>query len=125
MNNQSQTNEETKKIFKSHEQAKKREYLQRVLQVENGSMKPLIFGTNGGLGEECQRFLQNLAKKISSKDNEDYAQVITWIRTRLSFEILKSSLLCVRGSRLPFRKNAEEEMKDFELKNIHGKVVVI
>ena len=86
-------------------------------------MTPLIFGTNGGLGEECQRFLKHLAKKISAKDGENYADVITWIRTRLSFEIIKSSISCLRGSRVPFRRNNDEEMNDFELKNINGNLI--
>ena len=31
-------------------QAKKREYNERILEVENGSFTPLVFGTNGGMG---------------------------------------------------------------------------
>ena len=123
VNSTTQREKDTKTIFRTHEQEKKREYLERILQVENGSMTPLIFGTNGGLGEECQRFLQHLAKKISAKDGEDYPQVINWIRTRLSFEIIRSSIACLRGSRIPFRRNNEEEMNDFELKNIQGNLI--
>ena len=96
---------DTAKIFRQHEQAKKREYMERVLQVENGSFTPLIFGTNGGLGHECQTFLQTLGNKIATKEGEDYHQTITWMRTRLSFEILRSAIACVRGSRILFRRN--------------------
>lgn len=116
VNSESQKNQETSKIFKSHEMAKKREYLQRVLDVENGAFTPLIFGTNGGLGEECAKFLSTLSAKISKKEDESYAHTITWIRTRLSFEILRSAIACVRGSRIPFRRN-NEEMRDFDLLN--------
>ena len=49
---------------------------------------PLVFGTNGRLGEECVSFLTTLGGKIVMKDGESYAHTITWIRTRLSFEIL-------------------------------------
>ena len=108
---------DTAKIFRQHEQAKKREYMERVLQVENGSFTPLIFGTNGGLGHECQTFIQTLGNKMAAKEGEEYHQTITWMRTRLSFEILRSAIACIRGSRIPFRRN-EEEMRDFELKNI-------
>jgi len=103
--------------------AKKREYMDRILQVENGSFTPLVFGTNGGLGEECQKFVQELSNKLAAKDDEDYAQTISWIRTRLSFEIIKSSLACVRGSRIPFQA-PEEELRDFDLQNIQGGVSV-
>ena len=120
VNAANQQKDNTKKIFRQHEQAKKREYMERVLQVENGSFTPLVFGTNGGLGEECQRFLQTLANKLASKDGENYAQTMTWLRTRLSFEILRSAIACVRGSRVPFRSNNQEELRDFDLKVIQG-----
>ena len=32
--------------------------------IEMGSFTPLVFGTNGGMGNECQRFLKHLADKI-------------------------------------------------------------
>lgn len=39
-------------IFRNHEQVKKRQYLQRVLDAEHGTFTPLVFGTNRGLGKE-------------------------------------------------------------------------
>ena len=60
----SQQNQDTNQIFRSHEMAKKkREYMDRILQVKNGSFTPLVFATNGGLGEECQKFVQELSSK--------------------------------------------------------------
>ena len=29
--------------------------------IEMGSFTPLVFGTNGGMGNECQRFLKHLS----------------------------------------------------------------
>jgi hypothetical protein len=73
-----------------------------VLDVEMGSFTPLVFGTNGGMGIECQMFLKQLAQKLAQKDNERYAVDMAWLRTRISFEILRSVLMSVRGSRSPF-----------------------
>jgi hypothetical protein len=70
-------------IFKEHENEKKRKYQQRVLDVEMGSFTPLVFGTNGGMGIECQMFLKQLAQKLAEKDDERYAVVIAWLRTNL------------------------------------------
>jgi hypothetical protein len=53
VNAESQRNKKTSEIFRRHEEAKKREYMQRVLDVEHGSFTPLVFGTNGGMGKEC------------------------------------------------------------------------
>ena len=100
-------NKSTESIFMEHEKEKKRKYQQRVIDVEMGSVTPLIFGTNGGMGKECKLFLSNLADKLSRKNGESYASAISWLRTRISFEILRSVHTCVRGSRSPFHKNAD------------------
>ena len=91
-------------MFKEQEEEKKRKYQQRVLDVEMSSFTPLVFGTNGGMGNECQQFLKQLADKIAQKDTEPYHIVIVWLRTQISFELLRSVHACVRGSRTPFRK---------------------
>ena len=114
VNSRSNQGKPTAMLFKEQENEKKRKYQQRVLDVEMGSFTPLVFGTNGGMGVECQMFLRHLAEELSKKDGEPYAAVITWLRTRLSFEILRSVHLCVRGSRKPFR-NANEVVNDFRL----------
>ena len=57
-------------------------------------------------------FIKRLAVKIAAKQ-QDYAKVITWITTRLSFEILRSAVLCVRGSRRPWHKSCQSS--DFGL----------
>ena len=68
VNSRSNQDKPTAMIFKEQENEKKRKY--RVLDVEMGSFTPLVFGTNGGMGVECQMFLRNLAEKMSKKDGE-------------------------------------------------------
>lgn len=114
VNSKCNQNKSTSTIFKEQEKEKKRKYEERILDVEMGSFTPLVFGTNGGMGTECQMFLKALAEKISRKTNEPYAETITYIRTKLSFEILRSINLCVRGSRVPFYKN-NDFLFDFKL----------
>ena len=98
-------------MFKEKEEEKKRKYQQRVvLDVEMGLFTPLVFGTNGGMGNDCQRFLKHLADKIAQKDTEPYHIVITWLRTQISFELLRSVHACVRGSRMTFRSKIEQSI---------------
>ncbi|KAG1687719.1 DmX-like protein 2 [Nymphon striatum] len=52
---------------------KKREYLERVLEIEHASFTPLVFGTNGGMGTECQKFVSALATKLAEKQKEEYS----------------------------------------------------
>ena len=58
--------------------------------TEMRSFTLLVFGTNVGMGADCNSFLKRLAEKLSEKNEEPYHITITWIRTLLSFEILRS-----------------------------------
>ena len=103
-------------LFRRHDDAEKREYLHRVLNVEHATFTPLVFGTNGGVGEECKKFLSELARKISELQGDRYEIVINWLRTRLSMELTRASLLCLRGSRVPFRAySADDPTLDYLL----------
>ena len=48
-------------IYRRHEQAKKREYGDRVREVELASFTPLVFATTGGMGREATIFYRRLA----------------------------------------------------------------
>ena len=108
----------TADIFKEQENEKKQKYKQRVLDVEMGSFTAFVFGTNGGMGGECQIFLRQIAEKLAKKNDENHASVITWLRTRLSLKIRRSAHLSVRGSRTVFHRG-NEVLEDFKL-NVNG-----
>ena len=65
--------------YKRHEQAKKREYGQRVREVEHGVFTPLVLSTNGGMGTEATTFYKRLADLIANKRNHDYSMVMGWL----------------------------------------------
>ena len=70
---------------------------------------------------ELQQKPIHLANKLAIKHNESYSTVKTWLRTRLSFEIVRSALLGVRDSRTPWRvKDAFETGEDFKLNTIEA-----
>ena len=105
----------SKQIHKLHEDGKKRKYASRIIEVENGTFTPLVFTTTGGMSQECQRYDSRLAALIPSKKQEDYATTIAWIRTKVSFALLWTALVCLRGTRSRRRKtNAQEH--DLEIK---------
>ena len=81
-----------------------------MLDVEVGSFTPSVSGTNGGMGNECQRFLKHLADRIDQKDTEPYNTVIVWLRTQISFELLRSVHACVRGSQTTFHGKIEHSL---------------
>ena len=51
------------------------------------------------MGAECKRYHSRLAELVAAKKGESYANTMSWIRARVSFALLRSALLCLRGSR--------------------------
>ena len=89
----------TGKVLLKHEKEKKREYNRRIMNIEHGTFTLLIFSVSSVLGKEYSMFHKHMAEKTAKKFNESYEKVITVIRCKLSFIILRSALLCIRGSR--------------------------
>ena len=91
-------------IYKTHEEAKKRTYNQRIVQVEKASFTPLVFSTTGGMAPESTRYHRRVAELISMKTKEEYSHVMNHLRTRLRITLLKSTLIALRGERGKQRK---------------------
>ena len=85
--------------YRRHEMAKKCEYGQRVCEVERGAFTPLVLSTNGGMGKEAATFYRQLADMIAQKRQHPYSRVMGWLRCRLSFTSIRSSIMCIRRSR--------------------------
>jgi len=60
-------------------------------------MNPLAFTTTGRIAPECNRVIKRLEEKIAEKHSEPYASVITYVRTKLRFALLRSTLAAIRG----------------------------
>ena len=86
-------------LYNIHEKEKMRKYASRVLTVEKGSFTPLVYTTFGGWGPQATRYHRRLAEKISKKRNEDYSKIMSYMRTRVRFSLLRSVLVAVRGER--------------------------
>ena len=78
---------------------KKNDYMDRILNIEKSSFTPLIFTTSGGMGKECEKFNKRLAGMISDKTHEQYCHVMSYIRRKLRFALLRATLVAVRGYR--------------------------
>ena len=91
--------------------------------MEQGTFTSLVFTTTGGMGEECMRYHNRLAELVAAKKGEDCATTVSWICSKVSFAILRSALLCLRGSRTAkriIRCNVQEA--DFELDRCLAKI---
>ena len=92
-------------VYESHEKEKKRMYNERVIQVEKGSFTPIVMSTFGGMGVEAKKYHKRIATLISLKRNEQYSDVVNFLRTRMRFSILRSVLTAVRGVRGKSKKD--------------------
>ena len=82
------------------------------MEVEQGTLTPLVFASTGGMADECKRFHSRLAEPLALKKGDDYATTIFWIRAKVSFAILRSALLCLRGTR---RKRRAVNISDIDI----------
>ena len=114
---------EPKQIYRLHENEKKRSYSRRVLDIEHGSFTPLVFTSTGGMGPECLRFHSRLAELIANKKGEHYSRTISWIRARTSFALLRSALICLRGSRTIRRRKMDLINADIDLQNSEAAIL--
>ena len=86
-------------VYREHERKKKAEYGRRVREIEHGCFTPLVFTTGSGMAPEATETMKRLVSLIAEKKKETYSQVMGWIRSRISFSLLRSSLFCLRSSR--------------------------
>ena len=101
------------KIHEMHEKEKKVKYAARVTEIEYGTFTPLVFSCFGGMSRECSYFYKRLSEKIAEKRDLHISETTCFIRTRISFSLVKSLVLCIRGSRTVRR--IDESIKDADI----------
>jgi len=84
--------------YRQHDNAKRRQYEERVREIEHGNFSPLVFSTSRGMGASTTVTYKRLAFLLSSKWQTPYCKVMSWFRCRLEFSLLHSSIMCLRGS---------------------------
>ena len=91
-------------VFRSNEASKKRSYNQRVIQIEHGSFTPVVMSSMGGFGKKTSRFISKLVEKTAEKNGMEASVVASYIRTKISYELIRSQVACMRGSRGLWKK---------------------
>ena len=112
-------------IYRSQEQEKRRQYEERILNVERGTFTPLVFSATGGAGPAATAFLKRLGGgggEYSSRKSSSYAQTLNWIRCRLSFALLRSGILCLRGARTVRPANSASELRQPDLAVVEARL---
>lgn len=105
-----------------NEQEKLRAYEERIQNVDQGSFTPLVFTTSGGMGPRAQVFYARLAETLSEVKQQPRSSVVAWMRCRLSFSLLRSALVCLRGTRTPAPRATHIADLDFEATVVDSRI---
>ena len=105
-----------------NEQEKRRQYDSRIRTVEHGTFTPLVFTIAGGMGPAATTFYKRLASNLSVHHNKPYSHTLNWLRCRLSFSLLRSAILCLRGARSSYHRPIFSNLNLIDLALSEGKV---
>ena len=67
-------------------------------EVEHGHFTPLVFTTTGGMGDAASQVYKRLANLLCDKLDLLYEEVMGWIRSKLSFALVRLAIMCMRGA---------------------------
>ena len=65
--------------------------------MKHSSFAPLTFAYTEGAALGSSKTVHKLAEKLSYKRNESYSDTILFKITKISFALLRSAILCLRG----------------------------
>ena len=71
-------------------------YDQRIREVEHGSFSPLVFSTAGGMGPTV--VYKRIASMLAQKYDQAYSKTLHWVCCKLSYSLLRSAIMCLRGA---------------------------
>ena len=66
-------------LYRKQEQAKKREYGDRIREVEHALFTPLVFSTTGGLSKENTKAYRRLAELLATKRGTECDTTLAWM----------------------------------------------
>ena len=90
---------ESSKRYEVNEREKKRQYNERVMEIEHGTFTPLVMSATGGMGRESRKFYSRLTDIISEIRKQNRPIISAWIKRKIIFSLVKSVGVCIRGSR--------------------------
>ena len=86
-------------VLESAAKEKKRIY-QKAVEDRRSQFTPFVVSVDGLLHREANHFMKRIAASLAAKLEKSYSETVSFVRTRLSFAILRSASLCLHGSRV-------------------------
>ena len=94
---QSYLNKSPLDVITLAEEEKKAKY-RLACEARRALFTPLCVSVDGLMGKEATAFVKRIGDNLSLKWNKPYSEVICWLRTRLSFAIIRATILCLHGA---------------------------
>ena len=88
--------------YTHHERENRRAYEQRIREVEHSSFVHAVFSTTGGMGKSATSLFKKIALLLAEKSGDAYSTIMASLRCQISFSLIHSSIMCLRGSRRLF-----------------------
>ena len=85
--------------YERFESTRSAEYEDRINKVDCGSFTPMVMSSSGGMGPRMTMALKHLAERLADKTNQLYSVTFALLRCKFVFCLLRSALVCLRGSR--------------------------
>ena len=104
-------------MMKTMENQKKRKYNQRILDGGNGSFSLVIFTTHGGMSTETKQFYRRPSQLLCEKSGVRYSDTSAWVKRQISLSLLRTSIICIKGSRSKNYNIPTEERMDIDVTN--------
>ena len=100
---QSYVNRSPMEVLRVAEREKKMKKYSIACEERRGTFTSFCCSIDGLLGHEAEAFLRRLGDCLAVKWERSYSEVMGWIRARLVFTVLRSSIMCLRGARTKWR----------------------
>ena len=66
-------------------------------------------------GKEADKLIRRMAERMNAKRGETYSSVVSFLRRRFRFDLLKTCIITLRGYKKPSRTPAKIETLDMDL----------
>ena len=73
------------------------------VEAKRESFTPFVVSVDGYVGQEGSTVLKRATEVLAIKWDKHYSCVIDWIRTSMTFSIIRTTNLCLHGSRVKWR----------------------
>ena len=67
--------------------------------LEHGSFTPQVFSATEGMAPAVTTAYKRLASLLADKRKQEYSKTICWLLCAISFSLVRSAVMCLRGAR--------------------------